>query len=42
MFETWKMTNPVIEEAREMCGLLIVAGWMVVLGIAAFGELPAI
>jgi hypothetical protein len=38
MFETWKMTNPAIEEAREMCGLLIVAGWMAVLGIATFGE----
>jgi hypothetical protein len=40
MFETWKMTNPVVEEAREMCGLLIVAGWMAVLGIATFGERP--
>jgi hypothetical protein len=38
MFETWKMTDPVIEEAREMCGLLIVAGWMVVLAIATCGE----
>ena len=33
MFETWKMTNPVVEEAREMCGLLIVAFWMAVLVI---------
>ena len=38
MFETWKMTNPVVEEAREMCGLLIVALWVAVLGIATFGE----
>ncbi len=38
MFETWQMTSPVVEEAREMCGLLIVAGWMAVLGIANFGE----
>jgi hypothetical protein len=33
MFETWKMNNPLVEEAREMCGLLIVAGWMVVLSL---------
>ena len=31
MFETWIMTNPLAEEAREMCGLLIVAFWMAVL-----------
>jgi len=40
MFETWKMTNPTVEEAREMCGLLIVTGWMAVLGIATFVERP--
>src|SRR5262245_53055866 len=33
MFETWKMTDPLVEEAREMCGLLLVAFWMVVLVI---------
>ena len=38
MFETWKMTDPVIEEAREMCGLLIVAAWMGVLVVATSGE----
>ena len=40
MFETWKMTNPTVEEAREMCGLLIVTGWMTVLGLATFVERP--
>jgi hypothetical protein len=33
MFETWKMSNLAIEEAREMTGLLIVAVWM---GVLAF------
>ena len=33
MFETWIMTNPLAEEARELCGLLIVAFWMAVLVI---------
>jgi hypothetical protein len=37
MFETWHMTNPVVEEAREICGLLIVVAWMGVLAITTFG-----
>ena len=40
MFETWQMTNPVVEEAREICGLLIVVAWMGILGIATFREAP--
>ena len=28
MFDAWKMKSIAIEEARETCGLLIVAGWM--------------
>jgi len=31
MFDTWKMTNAAVEEAREMFGLLIIAAWMGVL-----------
>lgn len=34
MFESWEMKNAVIEENREMYGLLIVAAWMLVLVIA--------
>lgn len=30
MFDAWEMKTPAIEEAREATGLLIVAGWMLV------------
>jgi hypothetical protein len=30
MFDEWEMTSPTIEEAREACGLFIVAVWMAV------------
>jgi hypothetical protein len=30
MFDAWKMTSPAIEEAREACGLFIVAAWMAI------------
>jgi hypothetical protein len=33
MFDAWEMTSPSVEEAREASGLLIVAAWMVVLGV---------
>jgi hypothetical protein len=35
MFEAWEMKSVAVEEAREVVGLLIVAAWMVVLGIRA-------
>jgi len=35
MFESFHMTNSVVEEAREMGGLLIVAGWMLVLTLVS-------
>ena len=28
LFARWEMANPLVEEGREMYGLLIVAGWM--------------
>src|SRR2546426_517189 len=31
MFQSWEMHSELIEEEREMCGLLIVAFWMAVL-----------
>ena len=31
MFQSFEMINPIVEEAREMGGLLIVAAWMGVL-----------
>jgi hypothetical protein len=31
MFEAWEMKSPSVEQAREVSGLLIVAGWMTVL-----------
>jgi len=34
MFQSWEMKNAVIEENREMFGLLIVAAWMLVVFIA--------
>jgi hypothetical protein len=30
MFDQWEMTSTTVEEAREACGLFIVAGWMAV------------
>jgi hypothetical protein len=33
MFDAWEMRSAPIEEAREVSGLLIVAGWMIVLAI---------
>ena len=35
MFQSFHMINPVVEEAREMGGLLIVAVWMGVLVVAS-------
>jgi hypothetical protein len=35
MFQSFHMINPVVEEAREMGGLLIVAAWMGVLVLAS-------
>ena len=34
MFRSWEMKSPVVEENREMFGLLIVTAWMVVLTLA--------
>jgi hypothetical protein len=31
MFEEFEMKSPLIEQAREMFGLLIIAAWMLVL-----------
>jgi hypothetical protein len=30
MFDEWEMKSPTIEEAREACGLFIVAVWMAI------------
>jgi hypothetical protein len=30
MFDEWEMKSEAVEEARETCGLLIVAGWMAI------------
>lgn len=38
LFESFEMANTVVEEAREMGGLLIVAAWMVVLGAIAYAS----
>jgi hypothetical protein len=35
MFSAWEMENVGIEEAREMYGLFIVAGWMAAITIAS-------
>ncbi len=35
MFAEWEMKNQQIVEEREMFGLLIVAGWMIVLAVSA-------
>ena len=35
MFGAWEMENVGIEEAREMYGLFIVAGWMAAIAIAS-------
>ena len=34
MFDAWEMKSISVEEAREASGLLIVAGWMLVLVVA--------
>lgn len=36
MFGAWEMKNLAVEESREMYGLLIIAGWMLVLSLRAF------
>ena len=36
MFQSFHMINEVVEEAREMGGLLIVAFWMAVLTVASY------
>lgn len=33
MFDAWEMQSASIEEAREATGLLIVAGWMLVVAM---------
>jgi hypothetical protein len=35
MFQSFEMINPIVEEAREMGGLLIVAAWMGVLVVVS-------
>ena len=35
MFQSWEMISPLVEEEREMGGLLIVAFWMAVLLLAS-------
>jgi hypothetical protein len=40
MFEEFQMKSPVIEESREMFGLLIVALWMCVLTAASRPQSP--
>jgi hypothetical protein len=34
LFTTYRMMSPEIEEARELLGLLLVAGWMAALAAA--------
>ena len=36
MFQEFEMKNRGVEESREMYGLLLIAGWMAVLGHRAF------
>lgn len=38
MFDEWEMKSAAVEEARETCGLLIVAGWMATLVIHAWSH----
>ena len=38
MFQSFHMINSVVEEAREMGGLLIVAAWMLVLVVSKRGR----
>lgn len=38
LFEAWEMKDMRVEEAREMGGLLIVAGWMLVLFYRAYSQ----
>jgi hypothetical protein len=33
MFDEWEMKSEGVEEARETCGLLIVAGWMAIVAL---------
>ena len=35
LFQQWEMKNEMVEQAREMGGLLIVGAWMIVLAISA-------
>ena len=35
MFDAWEMKTPAIEEAREATGLVIVAGWMLVVAVTS-------
>jgi hypothetical protein len=37
LFAEWEMRDQAVEETRESYGLLIIAGWMVVLGLRALG-----
>jgi hypothetical protein len=36
LFSQWQMMNQAVENTRESYGLLIIAGWMAVLGARAF------
>ena|SRR6185369_11151010 len=36
LFQQWEMKNEMVEQAREMGGLLIVSAWMIVLTVSAF------
>lgn len=40
LFAAWEMANPVVEEAREMSGLLIVAFSMALLVVAVLRQRP--
>jgi hypothetical protein len=33
MFDSWEMKSATVEEARETCGLLIVAAWMLAIAL---------
>lgn len=35
MFDSWEMKSETVEEARETCGLLIVAAWMLAIALRA-------
>lgn len=36
LFESFEMKDDTVEQAREMGGLMIVAGWMIVLAVVQF------